>query len=112
MRITRRQLRQMILRESYMRRIMEIEMTDQYYLKPQDSPGTRISLGTTVEGLIDGLYDAMNDGYTHVVVDTDMRDFRNDRSKFRYGIFQLIDRAIIALQVNEDPRALFARREP
>jgi len=101
-----------LLREMAVRRIMEIEMSEQYYLKPQDSPGTRIGAGTSVESLMDGLYDALNNGYTHVVVDIDMRDFRNDRSQFRYGIFQTIERAIVALKVRRDPRVLFARRGP
>ena len=108
--LTRGKLRQMLLQEMAARRILEIEMTDQIYLVHSDLPGGRIPLGQSVDALIEALYRMTGEGYTHVVMATDLRDFNRDRSAFRYGIYTVLGKAIQSLEYNRDPRSLFVRR--
>ena len=110
MKITRRQLRQVLLQEMAMRRILEIEMTDQIYLVHSDLPSGRIALGQSVEALIEALYRMTGEGYTHVVMSEDLRDFKIDRSKFYYGVYTGIGKAIRVLEYNRDPRSLYVQR--
>ena len=110
MKITSRKLRQMILQEMAVRRILEIEMTDQYYLRAPELPGGAVAVGVEVEDLIDALYAFINKSYTHIVMTDDLRDFNRDRSQFRYGIYTKIETAIKMLQIHRDPRRLYVRR--
>ena len=110
MKITRRKLRQMLLREMAVRRILEIEMSDQIYLIHPDLPGGRVFAGDTVEDLVNALYEMLDQGFTHIVMSQDLRDFRKDRSVFLYGVYTVIPQAIKALKVRKDPRVLFRPR--
>lgn len=110
MKITRRKLRQMLLKEMAVRRILEIEMTDQIYLVHPDLPGGRIPLGQSVDSLIEALYRMTGEGFTHIVMSDDLRDFKIDRSVFRYGIYTVLSNAIQSLEYNRDPRALYVKR--
>ena len=110
MKTTRRQLRRFILQEMAARRILEIEMTDQIYLVHSDLPGGRIPLGQSVDALIEALYRMTGEGYTHIVMATDLQDFNRDRSAFRYGIYTALGKAIRVLEYNRDPRSLFVQR--
>ena len=108
--LTRGKLRQILLQEMAVRRILEIEMTDQIYLVHSDLPGGRITAGETIEDLVDTLYAMLAQGYTHIVMSQDLRDFRRDRSAFRYGVYTAIPQALKALKVRKDPRVLFKPR--
>jgi len=99
-----------LLQEMAVRRILEIEMTDQIYLVHPDLPGGRIPLGQSVDALIEALYRMTGEGYTHVVMATDLRDFNRDRSVFPYGIYTALGKAIRVLEYNRDPRSLFLQR--
>lgn len=110
MKITRRKLRQMLLQEMAVRRILEIEMTDQIYLVHPDLPGGRIPVGQNVDSLIEALYRMTGEGFTHVVMSEDLRDFKLDRSVFRYGVYTVLGKAIRILEYNRDPRSLYAQR--
>jgi len=99
-----------LLQEMAVRRILEIEMTDQIYLVHPDLPGGRIPLGQSVDALIEALYRMSGEGYTHVVMSTDLRDFNRDRSVFPYGIYTALSKAIRVLEYNRDPRSLFLQR--
>jgi len=99
-----------LLQEMAVRRILEIEMTDQIYLVHPDLPGGRIPLGQSVDALIEALYRMTGEGYTHVVMSTDLRDFNRDRSVFPYGIYTALSKAIRVLEYNRDPRSLFLQR--
>ena len=110
MKVTRRSLRKMILKEMAVRRILEIDMSDQYYLRAPELPGGEVAVGVEVEGLIDALYSFANESYTHIVMTDDLRDFNRDRSQFRYGIYTKIETAIKMLQIHRDPRRLYIQR--
>jgi hypothetical protein len=103
-------IKKSILQEMAVRRILEIEMTDQYYLRAPELPGGAVAVGVEVEDLIDALYEFINKSYTHVVMSDDLRDFNRDRSQFRYGIYTKIETAIKMLQIHRDPRRLYVRR--
>ena len=110
MKITSRKLRQMILQEMAVRRILEIDMSDQYYLRAPELPSGEVAVGVEVEDLIDVLYSFANESYTHIVMTDDLRDFNRDRSQFRYGIYTKIETAIKMLQIHRDPRRLYIQR--
>jgi len=99
-----------LLQEMAVRRILEIEMTDQYYLHAPELPGGKVAIGVEVEDLIDALYSFINKSYTHIVMADDLRDFNRDRSQFRYGIYTKIETAIKMLQIHRDPRRLYIQR--
>ena len=106
----RNSIRKMILKEMAVRRILEIDMSDQYYLRAPELPGGEVAVGVEVEDLIDALYAYANESYTHVVMSDDLRDFNRDRSQFRYGIYTRIETAIKMLQIHRDPRRLYIQR--
>ena len=110
MKVTRRSLRKMILKEMAVRRILEIDMSDQYYLRAPELPGGEVAVGVEVEDLIDALYSLANESYTHIVMADDLRDFNCDRAPFRYGIYTKIETAIKMLQIHRDPRRLYIQR--
>jgi hypothetical protein len=99
-----------ILKEMAVRRILEIEMSDQYYLRAPELPGGKVAVGVEVGDLIDALYSFANESYTHIVMSDDLRDFNRDRSQFRYGIYTKIETAIKMLQIHRDPRRLYIQR--
>ena len=106
----RNSIRRIILKEMAVRRILEIDMSDQYYLRAPELPGGEVAVGVEVEDLIDALYAYANESYTHVVMSDDLRDFNRDRSQFRYGIYTRIETAIKMLQIHRDPRRLYIQR--
>ena len=106
----RNSIRKMILKEMAVRRILEIDMSDQYYLRAPELPGGEVAVGVEVEDLIDALYAFINKSYTHIVMSDDLRDFNRDRSQFRYGIYTKIETAIKMLQIHRDPRRLYIQR--
>tara|TARA_Y100000385_G_scaffold288212_1_gene354220 strand:+ start:100 stop:894 length:795 start_codon:yes stop_codon:yes gene_type:complete len=103
-------VQRVLLQEMAVRRILEIEMTDQYYLRSPELPDGEVAVGFEVEDLIDALYAYANESYTHVVMSDDLRDFNRDRSQFRYGIYTRIETAIKMLQIHRDPRRLYIQR--